>query len=1069
MQEEPARGLDVTRLPQGTVTLLMTDIEGSVRQWESEPAAMALAQRRHEVILTEAIEANGGLVLKTKGEGDSIFAVFTRAFAALAAGRDLQIALASESWPAGIQIRVRVAIHSGELWPQQADYYGPAVNRCARLRSAAHGGQVLVSETTFALAHQSLPDGVGLLPLGEHQLRDLSRPERIYQLVHPALALEFPPIRSLDLWRHSLPTQLTAFIGREQQLAEVRRLVCDRRLVTVAGPAGCGKTRLALQVAAELLGEFTDGAWFVPLAPVERAAFVADAVAKALQLRQDPGRTVEALVAGHLADRHLLLILDNCEHLTEPVRHLATTLLRGAPRLHILATSRERLHSRGEVVHLLPPLTHPPVGAVVAGNPVTDYEAVRLFLDRAIDVEPGFALSADKLDAVLDLCARLDGLPLSIELAAAQLRYVTLPQLLGRLDQVLTLPIDGMGSDEKPCGSLEAMIDWSYGLLAASEQRLFELLSSFAGSFSLEAAEYVASGGTFRPGQVLGVLEGLVDKSMITTATDTELGSRFALLHTLRAYGRHKLAARGDSSAAMSRQLSYYTHLAKRCNRELAGERPGPWFAELEADLDNLRAVLDWAVIADPDRGLCLAAALWRFWRGHGRCAEGRAYLERLLNQSTSNCTHRARLDGLVSAGLLAYRQGAISAARRFFDEALVLAERSDDVVLIAECLNEVAIVAAESGDALSAHELFNKAVLILGGAHPKSRAYIRRNQAWLLSRQGHLDQARQCLVEVMEFVSAHGPAELAVDVSMDMAAVAVAREGVAEARNLVSETLQQCEKAQRSDCILEARLWLGYLDRVAGRFEEARACLERCLERARELSDSSVAFEVLSEMAQVAYALGDNARAEELNEEAIAMLPEAGGEFQRAKAIALRGRIAAARGDSSTARQSCAESLSIFTAIGCQAETARLHCDRALLLAASGDLRAAWGELAEGLRDASCSGDRRKTVLALETATQLLVVTGRPAQAVRLAAAADAQRRRMGMPAAPVVRKQLGDVLRSARRALGTAAPGIAAGGRKLAIERAADELAELLAAVSAEYAGTADQPAGQPPEARD
>ncbi|MGH9040282.1 MAG: ATP-binding protein, partial [Acidimicrobiia bacterium] len=412
------------------ITFLFTDMEGSTRHWEATPEAMRTAMERHDALLSEKISALGGRVVLERGEGDSFFAVFDQPADAVTAAYATQRALAAETWPGDIPVLVRMAIHTGDA---DAHYRGPDVNRCARLRAIAWGGQVVVSAAVEELTRGALPEKVSLVDLGRHRLRDLTVPEQVFQLSHPELRSEFPALRSLGSFRHALPVQPTSFIGREREIAAVKAHVPEHPLVTLVGAGGCGKTRLALQVAAELLDDFADGCWFVDLAALSDAGFAALAVAQTLQVSETPGRSVTEAVADHLAPRQLLLVLDNCEHVIEAAAALAATLLQAAPGLRVVGTSREPLGVPGELVWRVPSLDVPdperssPEALLAA-------EAVRLFTERAASARPGFALAGGEAAVVARICARLDGIPLAIELAAARARILSLADILTRLN-----------------------------------------------------------------------------------------------------------------------------------------------------------------------------------------------------------------------------------------------------------------------------------------------------------------------------------------------------------------------------------------------------------------------------------------------------------------------------------------------------------------------------------------------------------------------------------------------------------------------------------------------------------
>jgi predicted ATPase/DNA-binding SARP family transcriptional activator len=538
-QERPA----TAELPTGVVTFLLTDVEGSTRLWERHPSAAQEAIARHDELIASAVAAHGGVLLKTKGEGDSTFSVFASASDAVACAVDAQRAMQAGPWPEQAAIRVRAALHSGEAQIRGADYFGPAVSRCARLRSIASGGQTILSEATAELVRDALPDGASLRDLGAHRLRDLTRPERVTQLCHRDLPDEFPPLRSVDAFPNNLPVQLSTFVGRRHEMAEIKVLLGGHRLVMLTGAGGAGKTRLAIEVGAEVLDAYADGVWFAALAALTDQALVAQTVAAALHLREEAGRDVIDLLAEHLREREALLILDNCEHIVAACASLAEKLLQTCPRLKILATSREALQIAGEAMWRTPSLAVPAETAPPA--PVLcQYESVQLFRDRARACAPAFDVDPGNAPAVAEICRRLDGIPLAIELAAARVKTLTAVQIAERLDDRFRLVAGGSRTALPRQQTLRALIDWSYELLTDTERVVFRRLSAFAGGFPLEGAERVCAGEGVDVLDVVDLLERLADKSLVTADE-----GRFVLLETIREYGLERLREAGEADA----------------------------------------------------------------------------------------------------------------------------------------------------------------------------------------------------------------------------------------------------------------------------------------------------------------------------------------------------------------------------------------------------------------------------------------------------------------------------------------------------------------------------------------
>ena len=548
----------MTELPAGTVTFLFTDVEGSTRLWEEYPGAMQSALTRHDAVVRGAIESHGGHVVKTTGDG--FHAAFTTAIDAVTAAVDAQLGLEAERWDATGPLRVRMGVHTGEAQHRDGDYYGTALNRAARLASAGHGGQVLVSLATEQLVRDALPSDCELVALGEYRLRDLGRAEQLFQVVHPDLERHFARLRTVDALPGNLPVRPSTFVGRDRDLVRVAEALTRSPVVTLTGVGGVGKTRLALQVAAELLLRFPDGAWMCELATVRDPDAVVDAVAGVFQVTARSGMNLRDSLVAYLRDQEALLLLDNCEHLLRPVAALVTAIEAACPRVRVLATSREGLNIEGEQILVVSSLGVPEdaMDAAAAG----ESESVRLFADRARAVKSDFVVDATNVADVAQVCRRLDGVPLAIELAAARVTAMNPAELGRRLDRRFQLLSGGSRVAIERHQTLRATIDWSYDLLTAPEQQLLDRLSVFAGGWTLEAAEAVCSGAPIHTDDVFELLANLVARHLVE-ADDTGADTRYRLLETIRQYGEEHLAARGDTDTLRARHCDYYAELAE--------------------------------------------------------------------------------------------------------------------------------------------------------------------------------------------------------------------------------------------------------------------------------------------------------------------------------------------------------------------------------------------------------------------------------------------------------------------------------------------------------------------------
>jgi predicted ATPase/class 3 adenylate cyclase len=721
-----------TQLPSGTVTLLFTDIEGSTRLWEAEPEPMAAALRRHDEILRSAIERSDGYVFKTVG--DAFCAAFSTAQAAACAVLDAQRALSAERWPTSRPVRVRMGVHTGVCEERDGDYFGPVVNRAARLEAVAHGGQVLVSGAAAELLSGTLPDGVALRELGSHRLKDLGRPEHVFQLEAPFLPSSFPPLASLDNPElpNNLPGLLSAFVGREAELAEVRALVRSARLVTLTGAGGSGKTRLALQAAAELAGSTADGIWLAELAPLTDGAQIPSLVAAALGIADRmPAMTgsgtghgaqagpfvVDALTEA-LAGQETLILLDNCEHLIGAAAKFCDQVIRYCPGVRFLATSREPLGIDGERVYRVPSLSLP-AAEVETVEDLAVSDAVRLFAERARAQQPGFSLDAESAPLVASVCRRLDGIPLALELAAARLSSMSLKHVSERLDQRFRLLTGGSRNAMPRQQTLQATVDWSFGLLNPAERATLTRLSVFAGGFELEAAEEVCTTDSVDAFDVLDLLGSLVDKSLVIADQATD-SVRYRLLETIRQYSAQELLRDVSDAVVLAirdRHADYYLGLAKAGAPAVLGHGQRQWLRRFDAEWDNLRATFaHLAAEQRTDDILRLAVWLQRFslTRGHADVLD---YLRPAVDRT--DATPSALLaEAMVSAGqllgLLSRTDASeLAAARAYGEQALAMARAVGDRRAEAHAIGKLVESAFVQGDMTAGHRLAEQGVAI--------------------------------------------------------------------------------------------------------------------------------------------------------------------------------------------------------------------------------------------------------------------------------------------------------------------------------------------------------------------
>jgi predicted ATPase/class 3 adenylate cyclase len=701
-------GLAAEELPTGTMTFLLTDIEGSTRLWESVPESMELALGRHNSVLGEVIESHGGRMLSSRSESDSLLAAFPGAVAAVEAAGECQLRLAAEAWPEGATLRIRMGLHTGQVRAPGSDRVDHApINRCTRVMGAAHGGQVLVTQATRDLAGRYLGGGFGLRRLGEFRLRDLAEPEVIYQLTHADLPADFPPIAMVAERAGNLPPQASTFIGRVRERSEVQALVASSRLVTLTGAGGCGKTRLGLEVAAELRDECGDGAWLVELAAVSDRRMVASAICRALGVAGQPGRPALEALLDALAPQDTLIVLDNCEHLIGGCVKVAHAIVRDCPKVRLIATSREPLGIGAETIYRVPPLSLPGPGDNGAGAAESS-DAVALFADRASKQGVPLVLDEQTAPLVVSICRQLDGLPLAIVLAAARLRSMSLNDLAARLDQRFRLLTGGSRTSPARQQTLQATIEWSYSLLNDAEQSLLRRLSVFPASFDLDAAGATCGFGEIDAFDVTDLLGSLVDKSLVA-AEPTADALRYQLLETIRQFAAERLAKVGgdEAPAAEAAYCAHYLSVAGTAAPYLTGPDQGEWLARLDREQANLRRAAEYAA-RRPDgtaQVLRLGVALKRYGATRSRsAAEGLALLIPALDRPEAGADPPLLAAALATAAHLAVGFEDITKAWRLAERAVTLAgQLAADRLLIASlgALSRVAYQAGDSGRGL--------------------------------------------------------------------------------------------------------------------------------------------------------------------------------------------------------------------------------------------------------------------------------------------------------------------------------------------------------------------------------
>ncbi len=930
-------------LPTGTVTFLFTDIEGSTALWERDRQAMAAAVERHLALIDAAIQAHGGVHFKTVG--DAVQAAFPTAPQAVAAALAAQLALLVEEWGEVGPLRVRMALHAGAAEPDdRGNYLAPALNRLSGLLSTGHGGQVLLSLAVQQLARSSLPGDSSLLDLGEHRLRDLLEPQRVFQLLHPDLPGDFPSLRSLDARPNNFPRQPTAFLGREREVSEVVELLHreDVRLLTLTGAGGSGKTRLALQAAAEALDAFPDGASFVPLASLDDPALVPSAVAQALGVPEQGGRPVVDVLRDHLALRRFLLVLDNCEHLLPAVAGLVVDLITICSGLTVLATSRAPLRLRAEREWEVPPLALPwrPPPPPTAEQ-LSSYAAVRLFVERARAVRPDFEVDNASAPAVAEICWRLDGLPLAIELAAARVRLFPPEALLARLEKRLPFLTGGARDAPARQRTLRDAIAWSHDLLNPEEQAVFRRLAAFAGGFTLESAEAVTNRGDEL--DVVGLVERLSEHSLLRLEDEAGDEPRFWMLETVREFAAERLAESGDEETTRDAHAAFFAALVEQARTGMEGPDEAAWHARLTVEHANVRAALGWLLERGAaETALVMAAGVRRFWEFRYHYAEGIGWLERALAAAGPAPT-RVRGWALRSLGNLVFVNGDARRSVALYEEALGIfrTEGDDEGVNIAlaslgigrATLGEVAAAraAAEEGLAVSrrignergeAYALrgIGFAASVAGdlraavAAYEAALAIFRRlgehwaglntltELGWVALQQGNLGRARDLGKEAKDLAHAAGDLPLELNADFLLGRVALEEEDLDAAGGLLAEAADEFARLGEDLLAAAVRLTLAAVAVYRGDAARARTLTGHAVSVHRASGTPLLLALALVEAAAIQVDLGDAADAAGLIAEALDLTRS--GEFRLVEAEAVEGAawVSSATGDASGA-----------------------------------------------------------------------------------------------------------------------------------------------------------------------
>ena len=880
-------------LPSGTVTFLFTDLQGHEELWARDPSKKAAYLQHYAAIIQDAIEASGGYSYKISGGSSQ--AAFSTAPQALQAALAAQLASRNEK-PGdtedtgpfqGNALSVRMALHTGMTEERGDDYFGPLLNRAARLLSAGHGGQILLTQATAELVRDNLPEDVALQDLGEHHLKDLTRPERVYQIVTPGIRSDFPPLKTLEGRPNNLPLQPTIFVGRAKEVDEARELLSreDVWLLTLTGPGGIGKTRMALQVAAESLEEFSDGVFFVNLAPLADSRLVIPTIAYTLGLREAGGQPIADTLQGYLRDREMLLVLDNFEHVMDAAVDLSV-LLSTAVKVKVLCTSRAPLRIRGERDFPVPPLSVPDPAHLPSLDRLTQYEAVSLFVERALAVKADFQVTNENAPAVAEICVRLDGLPLAIELAAARVRLFPPEALLARLSQRLKVLTGGARDLPARQQTLRNTIEWSYDLLEEGEKQLFRRMAVFQGGRTFEALEEVCNYDNNLQVDLLDGVESLVLKSLLQpelaagqesegAGTGPSQGGepRFFMLETINEYARERLEESGEAQALARQHALSFMRLAEEVEPNLTGAMQQQALSTLAAEHDNLRAALQWAkgqaragrCAESIEIGLRIAGALWRFWMVRGYFSEGREHLSALLRleadyasrtekeplrepqhqpgkstESDAETGAKAyRAKALHGEATLAWQQGDYAAARSLLTESLALQRQIGNKKGIANAVNNLGGIAYEQGDYPTARSLYEESLVLqreLGNKWAIAGSF--GNLGLVALQQGDSSEART-LQETSLALHRELGDKRGIGIALSNLGLVLIEQGDYDgARSLYEESLTSRREIGDKAGVSSALNHLGLVALLQGDYPAAQSLYEESLKLRREMGD---------------------------------------------------------------------------------------------------------------------------------------------------------------------------------------------------------------------------------------
>ena len=869
--------------PTGHVTFLFTDIEGSTKLAQDFPEAMPSALEKHNTILREAVESNNGFVFKISG--DAFCCSFGNAEDAVKAALNAQILLNKEEWKDAV-IKVRMGIHSGNAEWNGTDYMGyVTLARAQRIMSSAYGGQILISENANEMFSENSADPVEVRDLGNRRLKDLIQPVKLYQIMSSEIPSDFPALMTLDARPNNLPVQLTNFIGRETDIAEIKKILTNSRLLTLLGPGGTGKTRLSMQIAADMIDEYTNGVFIAEFASVSDPSLIIQTLMNSLGVNEVKGQSQDLSLSEFLKEKEMIIILDNCEHLVNECALLAEKILSKCQKLKIITTSREALNCSGEITYRVPPLSLPDPNKKISPEKLTHYEAVRLFIERALVINQEFRVTNENAPALAQICHQLDGIPLALELAAARVNVLTLDGINERLNDRFKLLTGGKRTALPRQQTLRALIDWSYDLLSENEKILLQRLSIFSGSWTYEAMEKICSDDVIEEFEILDMLGNLIDKSLVKVV-ESENIFRYTMLETIRKYGSEKLTGSGDKDELQLKYFDYFYKLAQDSEAGLSGTEQKEWIKKMAQENENLRDSLNWSLTNKPESSLIMSVAMGKFWELRSHFTEGLESLRKSIEISESaDILWKAK--AFYWTGFFFIHQGKYAESKKYLNQCLGMFGEINDKDGVALTLLSLATIGLFENDYENLFSYSEKSLSISQEINNKS--YIARNKQNIaigLMQQGEYEAARSKFEEGISVYRELKDHVLLAKIIGNIGALEYLLSNFDKARSAFEESLQIRQELGDRQGISISLSNLGSVAYMIKDYDESERRLEESLEISEELGDKRILVTTIGTLGSIAIDRGDYCKAVKLHSRAVEIAGEIGDKYSMAKGI---------------------------------------------------------------------------------------------------------------------------------------------------------------------------------------